>query len=65
MRCREDPDHARDLVVRDLSVAVEQPQLTKRIVERCLLIVARITPLDAGTAVSLVAAAGIGALLRW
>ena len=46
-------------------VAVQESRLTERIVERCLLTAARITPLDAAAAETLADAGGIAALLRW
>ena len=46
-------------------VVVQESRLTERLVERCLLTVARITPLDATAAATLAAADGIAALLRW
>ena len=47
------------------SVVVQESRLTERIVERCLLTAARITPLDATAADTLADAGGIAALLRW
>jgi hypothetical protein len=47
-----------------VGVVVQESRLTERIVERCLLTAARITPLDAAAAETLTDAGGIAALLR-
>jgi release factor family 10 len=48
-----------------VGTVVQESRLTERIVERCLLTAARITPLDAAAAETLADAGGIAALLRW
>jgi hypothetical protein len=48
-----------------VGVVVQESRLTERIVERCLLTAARITPLDEAAAGELADFGGIAALLRW
>jgi hypothetical protein len=47
-----------------IGVVVAESRLTERIVERCLLTAARVTPLDAAAADALADSDGIAALLR-
>jgi hypothetical protein len=57
--------YANDEGPTDAGGLVHEPRLTERIVERCLEIGARITPVEGASADALADADGIGALLRW